>query len=383
MIGRGRHNEILIFEMTEQDLLDGGAFPSTYQAGNVLLFDSNQDIQIGLELARADDLACALEFLGEQPDLVDKGVAAGQEGAAPIDEADPQGASGSLATEKPSQPSPILSSRYLDAQEEVRLLNQRIEQRDGLLSEMVEKLRLQREENELLSLLLEQTTSQLALDAASRDELLDDLQLASANTMLIETNLEHVMEERFQLEQELAEKITDLIETSMVNDDLRRRLDSLTEPSLEAGDMAPEAQDDWAWLDDCNALAGLASPSVQASPCELPASHSRPAPGEPRPLPLPGPIIASEPDVGQVVTMSGGKQIHIYHEFPSLNRRSLGDRTLAFGRTLSRIVAALLLIAALTLAASVIATSLINDISYGQALDLILKNTLRVAGQSR
>ena len=291
MIGRGRQNDILLFEITEQDLLGTKNIPATYQAGNVLLFDCRQSIDIGLELARADDLNCAFEFLAAQ--------------SLPGDTCDNAPSTEALA--------------------EIEQLKNRLEQRDGLLSEFADQLKRQKEENELLQLLLDQTQSQIALEAAARDEMMDDLKQASADTLMIEHNFERAIEEKMMLEQELAEKITELLESSMINDDLRRQIrpDS-DEPGIDS-------------------VVDLLDTDYQ---------------------------IAA--DKTQIYTMTSGKQIHVYHEFPSITEKRPGQLLQSIFRISIRAAMTIILLLVLTLIASVLATSFSNRISLGEALDLIL-----------
>ena len=302
--------------------MDKGAFPADYVAGNVLLFDSRQQIQIGQELARADDLACALEFLNEDQTVSDE------------------------------------ASLVEGINEQIQQLNLRIEQRDGLLHDLVEKLKLLQDENELLGLMLEQTQDQVALNAASQEEMMGDLEEVSANTMLVETNLERVMEEKFALEQELAEKITALIESSMINDDLQRQLDGLHPDESEAG---------YGLVAGDGLVAG--GGVLVAGGGEMVAGGGASAVVEPRPEP-------ETETTNQVLTMSSGKQIHVYHEFPATDRRGPVQRLKTGGMRLVRGSALVMLVVILTLVGSVIATSQSNGISQGQALDMILQSVL-------
>ena len=365
LIGRGKHTNLLLFEITEQDLLETESLTIEYSVGNVLLFDETQTIGLGAELARADDLSCAIEFLGlssEDLGLNNAGVGPGAEGVSPNAEGVGPSAEGvGQSAEELSLGNS--AAVYSETPEKTAILELqlRIEQRDGLLSDLNEKLRHQRDEIDLLQLLLDQTQAQLALDAASRDELMDDLKQASANTMVIETNLEQVMEEKFMLEQELAEKITELIESSMTNDNLRRQLNGYRE--------APASKDQ------------SYGDKLDGSPPEYQAGGSM---GSGCPSVSPGgvtPVSAATADAlsAQTLTMSSGKQIHIYHEFPSQPRRGLIQGLNNLGTALLKACALLLLAVAMTLVGSILATSLNNDISYGQALDLILRNVLTLA----
>jgi hypothetical protein len=72
--------------------------------------------------------------------------------------------------------------------------------------------------------------------------------------------------------------------------------------------------------------------------------------------------------------MASGKQIHILHEFPAAPKLSLSARA---GHTLIsglRIVMIVLFAALALAAASVITTAQVNHISFGDALDLVLRS---------
>ena len=372
MIRRGRQDDILLFEVTEQDLLDSELIPTSYQVGNVLLFDSQQSIRIGSELARADDILCAVEFLSN-----------GAFSAACDCETDcncKTECNCAHEHEKANDSSPELPEPATEKtlHDEILQLKLYLKQRDGLLSDFSDRLRVQQDENQLLNLLLEQTQFQIALESASRDELMDDLKQASASTQMVELNLEHVMEEKFMLEQELAEKITELIESSMINDDLRRQM----EDAAETTDLAPDP-----------ATLGTVACELSGSETSQDMFAVEPEPSsEPgvvgAGLTAPDPVVETElsptlvpvheRENSQVLTMSSGKLIHVYHEFPSLTKRRPLQVLNALGQSLLKAFGLVALTALVTLLASVVATSLTNHVSMGEALDMIMKSTMRL-----
>jgi regulator of replication initiation timing len=325
MIGRGRLNDIFLFEVTEQDLMDCEPFPDRYRAGNVLLFDSLSGIRIGTELAMADDLDCAYEFIGSQFSQSQSAGELEALSAALVVQAvleKPENPENLTAMENPKSATTSEVDLSGELSDEIDKLKLRIEQRDGLLSDLSSRLRLQKDENELLQLLLDQTQTQIAMEVASRDELMEDLQRVSADTKMIEDNLERVMEEKFRLEQELAERITELLEFSMENDGLRHQVANMK--------SQPEAQ------------------------------------------PAPAPTVSSQVD--QVLTMSSGKQIHIFHEFPSLGAARPLEKLRSVAALLLRGAVTAELILSLTLVGSILATSWSNNISYGESLDLLIRH---------
>ncbi|MCL2136423.1 MAG: hypothetical protein FWH40_02705 [Coriobacteriia bacterium] len=348
MIGRGKQNNILLFEVTEQDLLDTGNFPATYEAGNVLLFDSRQSICIGQELARADDLFSALEFLHEPLDSL-------------------QSAANELYTDEeaasPTGASPILAA-------EMEMLKTSLAQRDGLLNDLSHQLKLQKEENELLQLLLEQSQSQIAMVAVSRDEIIDDLKQASASSQIVEINLEHVMEEKYMLEQELAEKITELIETNMANDDLLLQMQT-----YQSFDNVEKIAD---WLSAAELPDQPESSQSEAETLPLDqallAEQGMPPIGNG--LDEAQDLLVAEQEISQVLTMSTGKRIHVYHEFPTLTKRRPSQVIKAFCLTVLKSTVAVFILVMLSTVGSVIATSWSNQISLGQALDILYQKAI-------
>jgi hypothetical protein len=82
---------------------------------------------------------------------------------------------------------------------------------------------------------------------------------------------------------------------------------------------------------------------------------------------------ASSENTGDVLTVTSGKQIHIYHDFPTLAKGGSGWWN-TLGSNGIRIVVLIIVILAIALSASVIATARINEVSLGESLDLVLKS---------
>jgi hypothetical protein len=305
MIAKGRHHNLHLYEVTEQDILLGHNLEVGYRSGNVLIFADKRVAKLGQELARADDISAAREFLDR----------------------------GGLTTSQESSATEVANLRELLRQkdESLRSLAEKIEQRDELLCDVSESLKAQRQDNELLHAMLEALQEQLAASELSQNELVDDLQLVSGEARSRESALELVLGEKFQLEQELAERITELVEMNLQNDELRYQLSGRT-PGAEA--------------------RMTASPAV----AEAAAGGSE---GQ------------SE---SQIVTVSSGKQIHIYHEFPPSARPSKGARLRSALGTGLRLFALIILLALLLTAVSTLATAQVNGISFGTALDLLIKS---------
>jgi hypothetical protein len=341
MIGRGRYNDIHLYEVTEQDLLFDDGVTTTYRAGNVLMFADKRAVTLGAELARADDLAAAKEYLSRE--------------LTRERQQDDRSKHESQSVSVRLTPTE-LTSELVSRDEGLRKLTEKIEQRDELLKDLSESLKAQKRDNELLYEQLEQARTQLAVDELRHNELVDDLQHVSAETLTIESTLEKVIDERFRLEQELAERITELVELSLQNDDLKKQLDRL-EQSVGTS-PSPRLAQPVAGTDANTDVAGGATTEAVARAAGGPDRDGGfPAEQNPR-----------------VLTMSSGKKIHILHEFPTAPKPTLVTHANHALGTVLR-VAAIILFALLALgAASVIATARVNGISYGDALDLIARS---------
>lgn len=307
MIGRGKYHGIFLYEITEQDLLYCSWENTDYHAGNILLFPTKQGIGLGHESACAKDLLSARERLDQSR----YGDTQAQE---PLDQA-------------------VTDLRAQIAKKDIQVneLETRIAQRDELLRDFALNLDAQQQDNELLHTQLVKAHEQLAVEELKYSELIDDLQFASSETYTIESTLGCVMEEKSRLEQELAERITELIELDLQNGDLRRQLH---EPNDQEG----------------------SKPSGTGQHKTTQASQ----------------VECAEPET-QLPSVATEKRIHVLHEFPATPKRPLLQRlahnSLVLLRTCAVAVAALLLLGAV----SVIATAHINGISYGDACDLVLR----------
>jgi hypothetical protein len=356
MIGRGRHNDIYLYEVTKQDLLFDDELAASYQAGNVLMFADKRTVALGAEFARAEDLAAAREYL-TQREHNDNTPA--QESLQPDQQPN---------HESPAMPSASVSQALLH-EESLREFAEKIEQRDELLRDLAETLKTQRRDNELLHEQLEQARAQLAVDEIRHNELVGDLQHVSEETYTIENTLEKVIDEKFMLEQELAERITELVELSLQNDDLRRQLIESDRSSVRA-DGSPTGTTPMDGASPGNAsVNGGPMSGVSRGPTESAWS------GEP--LPLDGARTDSgfspEQD-SRVLTMASGKKIHILHEFPAAPRPTPVARVARSLVSVFRIVAIALFAVLLLATASIVTTAQVNGITYGSALDLVLRS---------
>lgn len=342
---RGRHGQMRLYEVCADDLADNAA-AAGYSPGNILLFAADSKPELGAELAKADDLAATLEFLGvagyepESPEGPALENYAGQRGiGAQGGGAQGLGGQGGEAGHDEVRDNTAPSASEPENQRlkaNIRELAERIEQREGLLTDLSETLKSQRQENEILRAMLDESSTELAVNRLTRQELANDLQEASANSLTVETALERVLEEKYQLEQEVALHITDLVELNLENSDLRARLDDLAAAPSATPPAARPSQ-----LTDGQLAAG---PTGQTS--------------------------FEEDGNDTTMVLPSGKQIIVRHEFPetqsSKSQRS-GSKALAF----LRIVLLILLGAVLMAFVSIAATALINGISLREALDLV------------
>jgi hypothetical protein len=331
MIGRGRQGDVYLYEVTEQDLLFDDGTATAYHAGNVLMFVDRHNVGLGNEFARADDLAAAREYLSRE-----------------------DWRSGWQEDEHLSRLT-ALKSQIDSRDESLRNLTEKIEQRDELLRDLSESLKTQKQDNELLHAQLEWTRTQLAVDELKRNELVDDLQHVSEETHTIESTLERVMDEKFRLEQELAERITDLVELNLQNDDLKRQLSAPPAPTWPPGSPEPSAPNT-----SPTAAPGDAVPSV-------PGAVGGMATGAPGIA-----TAAVDSEDLRVLTMASGKKIHVLHEFPAAPKQTAAARVAHAVVSLLRVVAIVIFAALVLGTASVVATAQVNGISLGAALDLIM-----------
>ena len=321
MINRGRYNNLHLYEVTEQDLLIPTETAAHYKAGNVLVFADKKSVDLGQEIAKADDIAAAWEYLENGEALLYERVK-------------------------------LLESQNQD-------LSTRIEQRDELLRDMSDDLRYERDMSILLNKQLDEVRYQLEIEALSRDELVGDLQQVSADTHTVEAILERTLTEKAKLEQELAARIADLVDLNFQNDDLRLQLghsfpEAIHEKELEV----PSTQE----------------PQQQISPSSSPQDSHTPHYEQTE---APPDAQKTLPDSGQILTVSSGKQVHVYHEFPPPPKRTARTTTSLVSRTILRIVIILLIVVLLFLGLSVVATAVSNDVSMGEALDLLLNMVKR------
>ena len=290
MISRGKHRDCFLYEITEQDLLLKTEAVAVYRIGNVLIFPDKKSVVLGNELAKADDIFAAKEYL---------------------DDDNPQ----ALA----------ITQRF---ETEIETLQEKIAQRDELLRDLADTLRSQKSENEALTHQLHDSQMMIATAEQSRNEMVDDLQQVSVDTQMMEAGLQRALEEKARLEAELAFRLTEVVELNLENSELSRQLQQ-------------------------EAVASGATPPPSSA------------------------IATKDPaETTQVLTMTSGRQVHVYHEFSTASRPNLTGRFLAAFRLASRVVMIAVFALVLLSVSSVLATAATNHISLGEALDVLLKGSL-------
>jgi hypothetical protein len=339
VIGRGRYRGVYLYEIVDQDLIFDDPLCEHYRVGNVLLFTDRRAVDLGNEFARAESLAAAREYLAQEHGMPNRNEQ--------CDEGPDEGYESRLAA---------LVSQVTLRDESLRSLTEKIEQRDELLRDLAESLAAQKCNNELLRNQLEQARTQHVVDELRHNELVDDLQHASVETYTIENAFERVTDEKLRLEQELAERITELVELNLQNDDLKKQL---VDPHLSIGAAGATL----VGLTDTTRPFSTA-PS-RGSRQTFPAAAKADSPAEPTP---------------RVFTTGSGKQVHILQNPPSALEATGEAGTSHTGVSLPRAavlvlrVATIILLALfILLGASVMTTAQLHDISYGAALDLILQ----------
>jgi hypothetical protein len=286
MINKGRRGHLFLYEVTEQDLMIPDELAKAYRPGNVLVFADKKSVGLGGELARADDLESAYDYIQNN-------------GA-------------------------IMYGRAMELQAKVNDLNDRIRQRDELLGDLSEDLRCERQINDILRAQIDDVRSRIHQDELSREELVGDLQTVSEEMQGYEAALEKTINEKLELESELASRITDLVELNVQYDELKAQLELSAQKAGQG--------------DDGDRL----------------------------------------PETGQIVTVGSGKQVHVYHEFPQAPRRTLRTATSLGARLLLRACLAVCVAMLLIVLLSVAATAQFNGISMGEALDLLLGMALDI-----
>ncbi|MDR2672841.1 MAG: hypothetical protein LBC35_06100 [Coriobacteriales bacterium] len=320
MLSRGRKEGVYLYEITEQDLVLTDDNTTRYVAGNIVFFTSKKNATLGNEIAKADDLAAAEEYLKNSAELL---------------------------------------------VEHLRRLEQRLAQqteslheRDKLMRDLTDDLESQRYSNQVLIAQLRQLKEQVSIERMSREEIVDDLEQASAETYSKELELNRVIEAKLGLEQELAAMITDLVELNAQNDDLKRRLD---EPFNGTNVPLAAAVPHKAAVTSTEGQQGRTTQIITTEDIQSGTTHLRDH------------AESIRVSFDEVLTMASGKQIHIYHDFPVLHNER-GRRSFDLPQNVLRFAAVVLVGLAVVLVASVFATAQFNNLSLGEALDVILKS---------
>lgn len=291
MLYKGKRDGIYFYELTESDLIWDEPKHKHYRVGNVLLFTDKKQIALGLEQVKADDLATAYDYLDGN-----------------IHESHSSG--------------PYSPEAFALLKEQLERSEAHLQQRDDLLRDLSADLESQRNSNQVLIAQLEHMREQISIEKISRDEVIDDLEVASAETFRKDQELQETLEAKTQLEQELAARICELLELDSANSDLQKRLQEQVMPENQAP-----------------------SPSVNSSEGSMPTA--------------------------QILTSTSGKQIHVYHEFPS-SKAGIPRRAGSSLGGLLRVIGFILLALLIFVLGSVVATAALNDISLGEALDTTL-----------
>lgn len=302
MLYKGKRDGYYLYELTETDLIWQTQGRNNYHLGNVLLFKDKKHIELGKELMKADDLETALDYLENGP--------------------------GVLSTTAEEHKGLIADLKKQLAQTEANL-----GQRDELLHDLSDDLESQRYSNQVLIAQLENLREQISIEQITRDEVLGDLEVASAETYRKDVELQKAIDAKTQLEQELAERICELLELDSANTELQKRLQNQKAEETSSVLMNEEPQ------------------SIDPQQAKDPGFAT------------------------QVYTMSSGKQIQIYHEFPKARNKRWRSGTAVFSG-LTRVLIFVILGVFIFLAGSTVATAELNGISLGEALDLTLSALL-------
>ncbi len=303
MLYKGKRDGYYLYELTDTDLIWEEQDQDRYLIGNVLLFANKNDIALGRESIKADDLATALDYLKGDVEFLEETGGPQQEIIA------------------------SLKSQLAESEAKTFWL-------DGLLHDLTADLESQRYSNQMLIAQLESLREQISIEQLSRNEVMGDLELASAETYRMDKELQEAIDAKSQLEQELAERICELLELDSANHELQNRLHK---QGFEDAEVVMHKPDD---------------------------AH----------LPLRSKTRSYAPEA-QVFTTSTGKLIQVYHEFP-VSKNKVRRRGISAIQGFVRVVGLIALGILIFIAGSVLATARLNGLSLGEALDLTLKTLL-------
>jgi len=341
MLYLGRHNSLYLYELTTTDLMWEDTPHNSYFIGNVLFYGNKKDVSLGLELAKADDLTTAHLYLES-------------------------GLSKASLTERITRESyAALSIDLADAKAE-------LSSRDTLLDELTTDLEAQRLNNQLLLTQLENMHEQVSIEKITRNEVLGDLQMASAETFRIDRELQKAMDAKDTLEQELAARICELIEMNNFNAELQKRLEEHhRSAALRESKTSEEA-------------AGGATAAAETADVDLPEADapSNVASSNASADALAGALAKAQtkvsehdrsPAIAQVYTMPDGKELQIYHDFP-LSQGRVKKRGVAVFKGVLRGAVLVIVAIVMQIAGSAIATAFLNNVSIGEGLDITFKS---------
>lgn|GEM_PF-1820784 len=314
---KGKYNGCYLYELTDTDLLWDDTGYKRYQVGNIILFNSKRSVALGAELGKADDLATALAYLDVDPEHASLAQSAGQE---PFAELQRQ----------------LIETRSI------------IDNRDGLLRELVADLDSQRNSNKVLIAQLESLREQISIERVSRNEVMDDLEVVSAETLRKDMQLQDAIDAKARLEQELAARICDLLELDSANSDLQKRLEQGAGVDSAASTFHGQPVEV-----SRTEISDITSANIDSSSVQLQLQSS----------------------YGHVYTMPSGKQVHLYHEFPQ-SKGSLLKRLPLLLRGLVRVLGLVIIGLGLFFIGSILATAMLNDLSLGESLDYTLRAVL-------
>lgn len=300
MLFKGKRGGYYLYELTPSDLAWEDADTTHYQKGNILLFSDKKQIALGAEAARADDLSSAYDYL--EGKVCEHAVTSLHEGEA-------------IA---------LLEKQLTHSKASLK-------RRDDLLGELTADLESQRNSNQVLIAQLEALREQVHIEKISKEEVLGDLEFASAETYRKDQELQAAIDAKAQLEQELAARICELLELDSANTDLQKKLQQQATEEASLQQHAPKE-------------------SLTSTPPQPPDNRQS----------------------IQVLTTATGKQVHVYHEFPKSGRQGFSKRMLSM-RGLLRSFGLILIAVVILVVGSVFATAHLNGISPGEALDATLK----------
>ncbi len=186
MTNQGEHKDCFLNEISEPDMLLTAESKLMCRSGAVLVITNKKSLGLVDEPARVEDVFNADEYLQDA-----------------------------------NLQALVLAPHY---KLQVEALKLKLNQRDELLRELSETVKSSKAENDQLRDELQAARDNIAKSELRFNETLEDLARVSLDIQMFEANLQNVIEDKTALQAELASKVTEAVELSLLNSDLKKQL---------------------------------------------------------------------------------------------------------------------------------------------------------------